>query len=304
MHKEGAVWLYCLPWFGPGNANPSDWMRTSYNHERMLTLDELPKLAPHNTAPNVRLTQPADGAEVPGATVEIKGVATDRDGNLDRVEILLVREPWRNWCLRDDDAVAELVGEAKRLGDARPGADGRWALHATNVPAGCWNIVALAHDGANGRARSSFARVAIGLKNLARGRPVSASSDEPNAARAVDGDLFTSWQGDAKEPQWLAVDLGSVQPVGAVVVSWWKAYASDYEVQASADGMEWQTVGRIEKKRGFHGDSDVFRFAPVQARHVRVHATKLATTWGGYSVFDVAVFPSIPESPEPQKAAP
>lgn len=43
-------------------------------------------------------------------------------------------------------------------------------------------------------------------------------------------------------------------------------------------------------------DADVFRFDPVQARYVRIRATELATSWGGYTVYDLAVFKSLPEA--------
>ena len=298
MAKDGAVWLYCLPWFGPGNSNPAHWIRESYGHELMVTLDELPKLVPHNTAPIVRITSPDDGGEVAGSTMRVHGHVTDRDGNLDRVEVYLIGEPWRNWHLRDDEDVLEAADEAKKLGTATVRTGGEWTFNAEGVRAGCWNVVALAHDDEGATGRSNVARVAVGAENLAHGRTANASSRSEHAGQAVDDDMFTSWNGKDDGPQWLSVDLGSKQKVGAVVVSWWKAYASDYEVQVSFDGEKWRTAGRIEDKSHWHGDADVFRFEPVEARHVRIRATELATSWGGYTVYDLAVFESLPETSE------
>ena len=99
------------------------------------------------------------------------------------------------------------------------------------------------------------------------------------------------WSDKAQpDPQWLMVDLGSVQPVGGVAVSWWKAYAQAYTVQVSLDGKEWREAASVDKKRNFFGDSDVFRFEPVQARYLRLHCAERAVTWQAYTVFE-----SIPQ---------
>jgi len=43
MAKDGPKWLYCLPWWGPGKAHPADWIKKTYQHDFVITLDELPK---------------------------------------------------------------------------------------------------------------------------------------------------------------------------------------------------------------------------------------------------------------------
>ena len=127
------------------------------------------------------------------------------------------------------------------------------------------------------------------------GGKVAASSNADRAGQAVDGDLFTSWNGDKQGEQWLAVDLGSEQTVGGVVVAWWKAYAKAFQIQVSSDGRQWKNLFRTDKKSNFHGDSDVIRFDPVKARHVRLVCTQPGTNWGGYTVYELEVFRSIPE---------
>ncbi len=44
MMSEGPRWLYCLPWYVGKNEkwNPSDWVAKVYQHELLITLDELP----------------------------------------------------------------------------------------------------------------------------------------------------------------------------------------------------------------------------------------------------------------------
>ena len=59
--KDGPAWLYCSAWWTGGKSNPPDWMRKTFNHEHLLTLDELPLLTEGNVMPNVRISEPADG---------------------------------------------------------------------------------------------------------------------------------------------------------------------------------------------------------------------------------------------------
>jgi mannan endo-1,4-beta-mannosidase len=42
MATEGPKWLYCLSWWGPGQAHPAEWIRKTYHHEFVITRDELP----------------------------------------------------------------------------------------------------------------------------------------------------------------------------------------------------------------------------------------------------------------------
>lgn len=43
MEKDGPKWLYCLPWWGVGKDHPEEWMRKTYSHPFVITLDSLPQ---------------------------------------------------------------------------------------------------------------------------------------------------------------------------------------------------------------------------------------------------------------------
>jgi len=294
LEKEGPKWLYCLPWF-VGGQNPPEWIRRTFPHEQYLTLDELPQLVPHNVAPNARLLQPADGEELSGGSVQLRAQAIDRDSNLSGVEFRRLSSTWNNWALRGDDDVSEALADAALLGEGTLAADGTYSLMWQDPPAGLCDVVAVARDAEGVPSVSNIARISIGMENLARGAEVEASSKPDRAAMAVDGDLFSSWNGDKTGPQWLAVDLAVSETVGGVVISWWKAYARSFQVQVSTEGQAWRDVWREEKKRGYHGDSDVIRFEPIQARYVRLLCTEPGTDWGGYNVQELAVYRSIPQ---------
>jgi hypothetical protein len=295
--KEGPPWVYCLAWFS--DCKKPGWMRHSFNHDHMLTLDELPPLTDRNVAPNARIEGPPDGAELKGPSVELSGVASDRNGNLKSVAIHALGGPWRNWFLRNDEEVAKLFPNTTRLGEAKLGADGRWTFTWKDAPAGFHNVVAFARDADGAVACSNAVRVAVGLEDLARGKPATASSTSKNGgppAEAVDGDPTSMWWSDKAQPdpQWLAVDPGSVRDVGGVAVTWWKAYAKNTVVEISPDGQAWIDVADIRRKGNFHGDSDIFRFKPVRARHVRLKFTDPAVTWQSYTVFEFRIYGAIP----------
>ncbi len=48
MATRGPRWLYCLPWWGPQKQHPPEWIKQTYPHEFVITLDELPRFAPAN----------------------------------------------------------------------------------------------------------------------------------------------------------------------------------------------------------------------------------------------------------------
>ncbi|MFW6107067.1 MAG: glycosyl hydrolase [bacterium] len=305
--REGPAWVYCLAWFS--SCKKPGWMRHSFNHEHMLTLDELPRLHDRNVMPNACIEKPADGAALAGTTVQLEGLAGDRNANLVTVRIHALRGPWRNWFLRGDDQAAGLFPASTRLGEAEVKPDGRWTFTWEGAPAGFHNLVAFAEDAEGAVACSNAVRVTAGIENLACDKSATASSTSkwggpPEAA--VDGDPTTMWWSDKAQPdpQWLMVDLGSDQTVGAVAVSWWKPYARDYTVQVSADGQRWREVARVEGKRNFHGDSDILRFEPVQARYLRLHCTERAVTWQAYTVFEFGVYESLPRPPATKEPRP
>ena len=298
MAKDGPKWLYNLQWF----EGEPDWDRTFYGHDYIVTFDELPTLTPHHAPPVVRLTAPVDGAN---SAVLFRAEALSRDDAIAKVEFSRIPGAWKNWFIEKSEqrANAELIGEAT----AAP-----FVFEWKNAPAGFYNIVARATGKKGATAESNVARVSVGLTNLALGKTVTASSKTEAAAKAVDGSLFTAWSGDkpgggmsaakkgapkipdAPSEQWLAVDLGAAQTVGGVAVSWWKAYARDYRIEVSSDGQSWKVVFHEPKKSEFCGNTDVIRFPPVQARHVRLVCTKPGTDWGGYTVYELGVYASLP----------
>ncbi len=129
-------------------------------------------------------------------------------------------------------------------------------------------------------------------RDLAKGRPVKASSavtkdgQAYRAELAVDGRGDTRWSSEFSDPQWLAVDLGETLTFSRVRLAWEAAYAKAYAIQVSADGENWNTVYTTDTGAG---GSEAIRIAPTQARWVRIYGTQRGSAFG-YSLWDIAIF--------------
>jgi hypothetical protein len=120
-------------------------------------------------------------------------------------------------------------------------------------------------------------------------KPVTASSTYAaayQAENAVDGDLGTYWSSEFRDDAWLAVDLGAVKKIGRLRVLWEAAFARSFSLQVSTDGKDWTRVYATDDGKG--GTCEI-KFAPVEARHVRLVCTKRGTKWGN-AVCELQVF--------------
>ncbi|MEV6898032.1 penicillin acylase family protein [Amycolatopsis sp. NPDC051372] len=129
------------------------------------------------------------------------------------------------------------------------------------------------------------------VSNLAAGKPVSATSAETGlynspASNAVDANAKTRWASDWSDNQSITVDLGSVQQVARVVLSWEAAYAKGYKVQLSADGENCRDAAVVTDG---NGGADNVSFTPADARFVRMQGVQRGTGYG-YSLYEFEVY--------------
>jgi hypothetical protein len=273
------AWLYALPWWGaPSPRRPVDWAVKTMRHDFVVTLDELPPLGPGPIAPQVGILEPRDdgSAWFADKAPVIQAYAVDRDGRVKRVTFKAGGKP---------------IGAV----DAAP-----YTFTWKDAPAGCHDITVEAEDDTGLKTTSNTVRAVVGMTDLARGKPVKASSGE-GAERAVDGDYFTAWEAAKGDTEWLYVDLGSERKVDRVNLMWgWKIHPSAFTVDvACADpdrAGSWKTV-RTETNRPYRTweATDRIRFDAVPARYVRVSASKRAgnQTWSGYKLMAIEV-PVLP----------
>ncbi|WP_165553900.1 beta-N-acetylglucosaminidase domain-containing protein [Kribbella capetownensis] len=127
--------------------------------------------------------------------------------------------------------------------------------------------------------------------NVARGRPVVASSIEPgtsfSADLAVDGDTATRWASGYDDASWLQVDLGTPTRLGKLVLRWEAAYGSAYKVQVSDDASTWTTATEVSDG---DGATDTL-WLDTTGRYVRLQGVHRATQYG-YSLYELELYPA------------
>ncbi|MET8382354.1 discoidin domain-containing protein [Streptosporangium canum] len=123
--------------------------------------------------------------------------------------------------------------------------------------------------------------------NAALNKPSSASSAENGgtpAKSAFDGDNGTRWSSAASDPQWVRVDLGSVQSVCGIDLRWETAYGTAFKLQVSDDGDIWSDLKSVTGATGGTQSYDV----SGSGRYVRMLGTTRATGYG-YSLWEFGV---------------
>ncbi len=263
-------WLYAMPWWGcPSRRRSVRWATHTMRHELITTLDELPDLGQGDVVPCVGIVEPRDdgSAWFVDRAPTIRAYAVDRGGRVDRVEFY---------------ANERMIGSLDK-----PPYDFVWQ----NAPAGCYDLTAVAVDQSGQKNTSNRIHLAVGMVDLARGKPVTASGgDHPE--QAVDGNYYTSWSATKGDQAWITVDLGRVHEIGQVNLVWgWKIHPSHFVLEVAVDAPQspgsWTTVHSAEDLpwvtwKATHR----VRFPSTRARYVRLRATKRIRnqTWGGYQL--------------------
>ncbi len=122
-----------------------------------------------------------------------------------------------------------------------------------------------------------------------KGKQATASSSENNKLTAdfsVDGDGKTRWSSIRTDDEWIMIDQGETKTVTGVVLLWEAAYAKEYKIQVSNDGMTWTDV--YEQKDGKGGKETIKFTQPQQARYVKMQGVKRGTQFG-YSLYEFDV---------------
>jgi len=126
--------------------------------------------------------------------------------------------------------------------------------------------------------------------NIALNQPSSASTVQAGgypASAAFDGDPTTRWSSAFTDPQWIQVDLGSVQSIGRVRLIWETAFGQSYSIQLSTNGSNWTTVYTTTNGPGSINDLA----ALGSGRYVRMYGTQRSTSYG-YSLWEFEAYPT------------
>ena len=107
-----------------------------------------------------------------------------------------------------------------------------------------------------------------------------------DSRNAVDGKAGTRWESPYSDLQWISVDLGKTVSISRVLLNWENAFAKEYSVEVSKDGVNWETV--YSTTNGKEGVENIV-FNSTEARFVKVNCTKRNTKYG-YSLWDLEVY--------------
>jgi hypothetical protein len=265
----GGVWL---------NTFTGGWRRLGYSALKQAYTGQ----SPGNTGPRITsMTVSNQTAVGAGQPFTVSVAATDPDGDAIRYNLMASSKPIdRNTGLRNlsysESGSTFTVTAPEKLG--------------------VWKIYVYAFDGqGNVGIEARTVKVVAPTypgTNIALGHPATASSYQPTGTNGpqlpsyvVDNNYTTRWASDWSDPQWVQVDLGSVQAFNHVLVAWEDAYATSYQIQTSNDGATWTTAYSTTSGNGG------FDYLAVNgtARYVRMNGLIRVTTFG-YSVFELGVY--------------
>ena len=125
--------------------------------------------------------------------------------------------------------------------------------------------------------------------NLALNKVAGSSGDEGGGtppSAAVDGVLTSRWSSAFADAEWIQVDLGSIQPVGQVVLRWERAYGTKYQILTSTDGVHFTPT--YTQTNGLGGTENI-SFNSVTARYVRMSGQARSSIYG-YSLWEFEVY--------------
>jgi hypothetical protein len=169
-------------------------------------------------------------------------------------------------------------------------------ISGTPTTAGTSTVTVTATDSTGAAGSTSFvwavasSSSGCSTTNIALNKTTTASSTEnagTPAADATDGNTGTRWSSAFSDPQWLQVDLGSVQSVCQVVLQWETAYATAFQIQISNDATNWTSIYSTTTGTGGTQTLNV----SGSGRYLRMYGTARATQYG-YSLWEFQAFSS------------
>jgi len=127
--------------------------------------------------------------------------------------------------------------------------------------------------------------------NMALNKPIespSASTDLQAAKLAVDGNSGTRWESKhGEDNKSLTIDLQQVVKISDIIINWEGAYASQYNVEVSADKSSWTPV--YSTTSGSAGEQRITLTDDVLGQYVKIDCIKRGTIYG-FSIWEIQVY--------------
>jgi len=148
------------------------------------------------------------------------------------------------------------------------------------------------------------------ISNLAYRKPIKATSNtETNPSTSlVDGDYTSRWESGQSDNESATIDLSLIADITNVSILWEAAFARNYKIESSLDGVNWSLLKSVSNGTG---GSESFAVNAVKSRYVRISMLERTPIEGkkyGFSIYEVEVngnilqqFPTIQLAPVESK---
>ena len=120
------------------------------------------------------------------------------------------------------------------------------------------------------------------------GNPVRASSSQSESTgpeKVIDGNSASRWSSDFLDHQWILIDYKKPVAFNTVSLLWENAYAQEYEIRVSSDGIIWETIYATKNGEGGH---EVINTGQCVARYLKISCRKRATEYG-FSIHEIDI---------------
>ncbi len=155
-------------------------------------------------------------------------------------------------------------------------------------PDGNWKTSNIFHFG---KSTSSDVDNGMPSTNIALKKSVTASGYE-NAASlpmsVVDGNLGTRWSSNFADDAWVAIDLGEQYYLESIKIYWETAYATNYNILVSNDGISWSTLKSMRNMSG--GTDEIVLEGVNYYRFIKFQGITRALPAYGYSIYEFEVY--------------
>jgi len=171
-----------------------------------------------------------------------------------------------------------------------------------NLPTGTffWSAQAIDHAFAGSAFAAELSFIIGGgpCTNIALNKTATASNSKSSNTpdKAVDGSTSTYWRSSSGGTQWWQVDLSTGTLSYSQFTIKWKSsrHAKDYEIRVSTSSS-FTTYTTVYAKTGGTGGTETITLTgnPRTERYVRLHMTKVNSSYYGVNEFEVCGFSSV-----------
>lgn len=126
-------------------------------------------------------------------------------------------------------------------------------------------------------------------ENVAKGKSVTASASENASLEPInltDNDLLTRWSSNWTDDAWFVVDLAGIYNINQIVLNWENAFARQFEILLSHDGVNFE---RVFNQTIGEGGIETINIGAVNARYVKFQGVQRALPYG-YSLYEIEVY--------------